>query len=149
LECSKQEKRDSDYIALCEFWANLKSKDPSTKTGAIIVRQNNTIASLGYNGFPKGIDDSPALYENREEKYLRVVHCEMNAIMSAGELVTGCTLYTWPFLSCPRCAVHVIQAGITRVVAPKCPDDKLERWGEALETSKKLFTEAGIEVIEL
>lgn len=68
--------------------------------------------------------------------------------MAARESLKGYTLYTYPFLSCTRCAVHVIQTGITRVVAPKCPDDKLERWGEVLERTKQLFTEAGIEVIE-
>jgi dCMP deaminase len=142
-------KWDIDYIALCEFWANRKSKDPSTKTGAVIVNASNEIVSLGYNGFPRGVDDSPELYEDREVKYERIVHCEMNAILTARESIRGATLYTWPFLSCPRCAAHVIQAGITRVVAPKCPEDKLERWSEQLERSKKLFQEAGVEVVEL
>lgn len=141
-------KWDKDYIDLCEYWANKKSKDPSTKTGAVIIRPNKTIVSMGYNGFPQGTDDNPALYANREIKLERIVHCEMSAILSAYEPLHGYTLYTWPFLSCPRCAAHVIQAGITRVVAPKCPVDKLDRWGELLERSKKLFAEAKVEVVE-
>jgi dCMP deaminase len=28
------------------------SKDPSTKVGAVIVRPDRTVASLGYNGLP-------------------------------------------------------------------------------------------------
>jgi dCMP deaminase len=142
-------KRDKDYVDLCEFWANKKSKDPSTKTGAVIVNRDNEIISLGYNGFPRKTDDSPELYNDREIKYERIVHCEMNAILTARESLKDCVLYTWPFLSCPRCAAHVIQAGITKVIAPKCPADKLDRWGELLERSKKLFKEAGVEVIEL
>ena len=142
-------KRDQDYVDLCEFWANKKSKDPSTKTGAVIVRPNNTIISMGYNGFPMNTSDEAKLYADREIKYERIVHCEMNAILTAYEPLKGCTLYTWPFLSCPRCAAHVIQAGISRVVAPKCPEDKLERWSEALERAKSLFMEAGVEVVEL
>lgn len=140
---------DKDYIDLCEFWANKKSKDPSTKTGAVIVRPDRTVAAIGYNGFPRGVDDDPALYDNREVKYERIIHCEMNCLLTTRESVKGYTLYTWPFLSCPRCAAHVIQAGITRVVAPKCPEDKLERWNEALERTKLLFMEAGLEVVEL
>jgi dCMP deaminase len=140
---------DTDYVDLARFWAERRSKDPSTKTGAVIVRPDKTIVSLGYNGFPKGISDSPAHYADREVKYERIVHCEMNAVINTNESVKGCTLYTWPFLSCPRCAVHMIQAGITRVVAPACPADKLDRWGEALERTKQLFAEAGVEVVEL
>jgi dCMP deaminase len=139
---------DHDYIALAKFWGQLKSKDPSTQTGAVIVRPDKTIVSMGYNGFPKGLNDSPDLYADREIKYERIVHCEMNAILTAREPLNGHTLYTWPFLSCPRCAVHVIQAGIVKVVAPKCPEDKLERWSAALERSKALFKEAGVEVVE-
>lgn len=124
------------------------SKDPSTQTGAVVVRPDKTVASIGYNGFPAGMKDDEELYNNREEKYERIVHCEMNAVLNAHESVKGCTLYTYPFLSCPRCAVHMIAAGITKVVAPKCPADKLDRWGDALERSKALFREAGVIVIE-
>lgn len=139
----------TDYLALAQFWAERKSKDPSTKTGAVIVRPDNTIVSMGYNGFPMGMSDDEQLYADRQKKYELIVHCEMNAILFSTECLSGTTLYTWPFLSCPRCAVHVIQAGITRVVAPKCPEDKLERWGEALERTKALFAEAKVEVIEV
>ena len=128
---------------------SLSSKDPSTQTGAIIVRPNKTIAATGYNGFPRGIADTQERLNDRETKYEMIVHCEMNAVLTALEPVTGYTLYTYPFLSCPRCAVHMIQAGITRVVAPTCPDDKLDRWNEALERSKRLFNEAGVEVVEV
>jgi dCMP deaminase len=125
------------------------SKDPSTKTGAVVVRPDKTIASLGYNGFPARLNDDDELYNDREAKYERIIHCEMNAVLNSRERVEGYTLYTWPFLSCPRCAAHMIAAGISRVVAPSCPVDKIERWGEALERSKALFSEAGVTVLEV
>lgn len=140
---------DTDYVALAKFWAELKSKDPSTKTGAVIVRPDKGIVSMGYNGFPRKMLDKSEYYTDREIKYERIVHCEMNALIAAQQGVEGCTLYTWPFLSCPRCAVHMIQAGIVKVVAPACPADKVERWAEALERTKLLFIEAGVQVIEL
>jgi len=124
------------------------SKDPSTKTGAVIVRPDKTVAAMGYNGFPAKLCDDEDLYADREVKYERIIHCEMNAVLNARERVEGYTLYTWPFLSCPRCAVHMITAGITKVVAPACPDDKLNRWGFALERTKDLFREAGVEIVE-
>jgi len=125
------------------------SKDPSTQTGAVITRHDKTIAATGYNGFPAKLSDDEKLYADREVKYERIIHCEMNAVLQARERVEGYTLYTYPFLSCPRCAVHMITAGITRVVAPACPEDKLDRWGEALERTKNIFAEAGVEVVEV
>jgi dCMP deaminase len=125
------------------------SKDPSTQTGAVIVRPDKTVASVGYNGFPRGIDDEPARYENRELKYELIVHCEMNAVLHAREPLHGCTLYTWPFLSCTRCCVHMIQAGIVRAVAPTIPQHLIGRWGDSLARTKALFAEAGVQVDEI
>lgn len=122
------------------------SKDPSTQTGAVIVRPDKTIASVGYNGFPRGMNDGYQLYENREYKYAHIIHCEMNAVLSARERMDGYTLYTYPFASCDRCAVHMVQCGIKRYVAPPLPEHLKERWGAALEKTYKIFQEAGCQV---
>lgn len=143
-----QEKWDRRFLDMAWLVASW-SKDPSTQTGAVIVRPNRTVSSVGYNGFPAKLSDDDERYNDRELKYKLIVHCEMNAVLNSPEDVTGYTLYTVPFLSCDRCAVHMVTAGITRVVAPKCPPDKQERWGEVLEHTKKIFAEAGIEVVEL
>ena len=123
------------------------SKDPSTKTGAVIVRPDKTIVSLGYNGFPRGCDDSDDIYQDRPIKYSKIIHCEMNAILSAKQPLTGCTLYTYPFLTCDRCSVHVIQAGITRVVAPTCPTHLQERWEDTFQKARKYYEEANVTVL--
>lgn len=125
------------------------SKDPSTQTGAVIVRPNGTVASVGFNGFPKGMNDDPALYANREEKYSRVVHCEVNALIFSEGSVVGSTLYTWPFLSCDRCMVQMLQAGIKRFVAPVASLDGLSRWGAAFAKVKQYAAEVGVEVVEV
>jgi dCMP deaminase len=125
------------------------SKDPSTKTGAIIVRPDRTIQSVGFNGFPKGMSDDESLYANRDEKYSRIVHCEINAFIFAGGPVRGNTLYTYPFCSCDRCAVQMIQAGIARFVFPKPSQDALSRWGAAFDKSKKYFQELAIPFSEI
>ena len=44
------------------------SKDPSTKVGCIIVGADREIRSTGFNGFPRGIDDSEERLTDREEK---------------------------------------------------------------------------------
>ena len=45
------------YIDLAKTTASW-SKDPSRKIGAVIIGENNQIVSLGYNGFPRGIEDT-------------------------------------------------------------------------------------------
>lgn len=122
------------------------SKDPSTKCGAVVVRPDKTVASLGFNGFPRGMSDDPLYYLERDIKYSRVIHAEMNALLTAKEELKGYTLYVFPFCPCDRCCVHVIQAGIARVVFPAASEEILERWGEQVERSMVFFKEAGVEV---
>jgi len=136
-------KWDERFLELSKVIASW-SKDPSTQTGAVIVSPDRTIIAVGYNGFPKGMEDTPELYANREVKYSRIVHCEMNAVLNAKQSVQGCTLYTWPFASCDRCAVHMIQAGITTFVFPKLPKELEERWKESVAKTKAYFEEAGV-----
>jgi dCMP deaminase len=119
------------------------SKDPSTKTGAVIVRPDKTIASIGYNGFPKTMPDNSEWYANREEKYSRIVHCEINALIHAREPVQEYTLFTWPLAPCDRCAVQMLQAGIKRFVFPEPTEYILTRWASAFEKTKRYITESG------
>ena len=71
---------DLSYLRLAKFWALERSKDPSTQCGAVLVRPDNSVAALAYNGFPIGVGDNPRHYEDREIKYSRVIHAEMNAL---------------------------------------------------------------------
>ena len=98
-------KWDLRFLTLAKFISTW-SKDPSTKTGAVIVRPNNSICSVGFNGFPAAMSDDDTNYTNRNEKYSRIIHCEMNAAKFATEDLSGFTLYTYPFMSCDRCFVR-------------------------------------------
>ena len=61
---------DWDHFFLSmAFLCARKSKDPSTKTGCVLVRDRR-ILSTGYNGFPCGCLDAPELYDEREYKYM-------------------------------------------------------------------------------
>jgi dCMP deaminase len=132
---------DLSFLEECRLKAG-RSKDPSTKVGTLIADPKNRVVSSGFNGFPRGIADDDRL-NNREIKYRIMVHGEMNSILFARCDLTGCTLYCWPFSCCDRCAPHVIQAGIVRVVAPVCLDP---RWEESLQFAYGLFGEAGVKV---
>jgi dCMP deaminase len=142
---SNNEKWDKRFLGMAQ-WVSTWSKDPSTKVGAVITDGNKKVISLGYNGLPQWVEDSPEILNNREEKYKYIIHAEVNAILQAdrGEYFSG-TIYTYPFLTCPQCSAMIIQAGIMRVVSYKCVD---ERWIPRIEDSKRLLTMADIEVIE-
>lgn len=148
IRSRRPEKWDMRYIHLAEHYSTW-SKDPSTTCGAVIVDCDRNQVSEGYNGFPRGMDDDPTIYEDREKKYEKILHCEMNAVLTAATSVVGCTLYTWPLLSCPRCAVHMIQVGIIRCVAPTVPEDKLDRWAPQIGRTKAFFREAGVSYTEV
>jgi dCMP deaminase len=143
-------KWDSRFIQMAQLVATW-SKDPSTQTGAVIVAPDYSVISVGFNGFPKGMSDDPELYKDRNEKYSRIIHCEVNALLCAGRAVpVGSTLYTVPFMSCDRCVVQMLQAGIRRFVAPECKDEeKLERWADAFTRTRRYIKECGGQLIEV
>ena len=131
---------DVRFLGLAAYISNW-SKDESTKCGCVIARPDKTIASLGFNGFPRGLRDDPRLLLERDRKYERVIHAEMNALLFLREQVEGFTMYVWPMLPCNRCAVHVIQAGIGKVVAPAI---YIDRWRDSVKLTRSLFDEAGV-----
>lgn len=124
------------------------SKDPSTKVGAVIVRPNKTIASMGFNGFPRGFPDDVGLYNDRKQKYQFIVHAEMNAILTASEPLTGYTLYTYPLPPCGDCMKSVVQAGITRWVSVSPTAEQLDRWRESLDATYAMSMRCKIEYTE-
>lgn len=120
------------------------SKDPSRKIGAIAVRDRKILAT-GYNGFPKGIEDTEERYNDRETKYQYVVHAEMNCIYNAAEngiSLRDSTLYIYGLPVCGDCALGIIQAGVSRVVAVS--EGTPDRWVEAIGKTNEIFKEAGV-----
>ncbi len=138
------DKWDDRFIELANFIASW-SKDPSTQVGAVIANSNTKrVISMGYNGFPAGVEDTAERLGTREIKYEMVVHAESNALLFAGPAAEGCTLYVTPLPPCARCAVLIIQAGISRVVCPT-PDKSKEPWKTQSQISETMFGEAGVQ----
>lgn len=124
------------------------SKDPSTKCGAVITRPDNSLVSVGFNGFPRGILDSERRLNDKDYKYEIILHDADNAIFYAnGQDLTGCSMYTFPFGPCGRCAARIIQQGIKRVLFPKAAEDK-PIWAAKVEIAKKMFAETDISFFE-
>lgn len=138
---------DAYFLKLAKVAAE-KSKDPSTQVGSVIARPDNSIVAMGYNGFPRGVADTPQRLNDRSTKYSLVVHAEMNAILSARESLQNYTLYVYPFMPCDRCFVHVIQVGIKRVVFPIASEEALSRWKDSFDRVRILAHEADIQLVE-
>jgi dCMP deaminase len=131
------------YMLLAQHVAGW-SKDPSTQTGCVIVRADNTVASLGYNGFPRRVEDSAERLADRPTRLAFTVHAEDNAIFSAHESLEGATAYVWPWPPCAPCAAHLVQAGIVHVIAVQPTFEQKKRWGESFKHMETIFSEADI-----
>lgn len=127
------------------------SKDPSTKVGAVAVGKHGQILSQGYNGFPRGINDSIDRLTNREEKYKYTVHGEMNCIYNAtlnGVSLKDSDLYVHGLPVCSECAKGIIQVGIKRVFT--CyPENITDKWKESGKLTSEMFKESNIEYYAL
>lgn len=132
---------DKRFLDLAEHVAQW-SKDPRTKVGAVIADEKKRVVSIGYNGFPRGVDDTPDRYEDRPTKHLFVAHAERNALDNAPLMVDGCTLYV-PLVPCNECAKSIIQKGIARVVSYTPERDGA---GFNWHITISMFVEAGVEL---
>jgi len=140
-------KWDERFLALAAHVATW-SKDPSTQVGCVIIGSyRREVRSLGFNGFPRGMADSPERLADRELKYKLMVHAEENAILNAslcGTALDSCTVYT-TLPPCTRCAASIIQAGICRVCWPSDVEVP-ERWRAELELAQQMMIEVGIAI---
>ena len=85
---------------------SLRSHDIHTQHGCVITDKNNRILGVGYNGFPKGMDDN-LLPTSRPEKYTWMIHAERNALSNCvirpdngiayvtGQCCNDCIMVLW------------------------------------------------------
>lgn len=72
------------YFKLANYQADLFSKDTSKKVGALFLAPESLqILSLGFNGFPRGIDETNTERWKYPNKKFHVEHAERNAIYNA------------------------------------------------------------------
>jgi dCMP deaminase len=130
-----------DLAQLVASW----SKDRSRKTGAVIVDDRNVLVAIGWNGFPRGIDDDRPERHERPAKYQWTEHAERNAIYNAaakGIGTQGCRMYV-SWYPCADCARAIIQAGIKSLICVE-PNWNDPQWGPDFATVKEMLYEAGI-----
>ena len=138
---------DEYFMGLAHLSA-MRSKDPSTQVGAVIVDQEHKVVGVGYNGLPIGCSDDEFPWDREggmlETKYAFVVHAELNAILNSTRDLHGCTLYVSLF-PCNECAKAIIQSGIRKIVYE---DDKYAAADNVI-ASKKMLNAAGVELVRL
>ena len=137
---------DDFFMGLAQYVAQ-KSKDKSRKIGAVAVNKRNVVLSIGWNGFPRDVDDDVCSRHERPLKYLITEHSERNLVYNAaseGIKLGGAKIYvTW--FPCCDCTRAIIQAGITELVCME-PDWEDSIWKEQFKISKEMLEEANIKV---
>ena len=136
-----------EYFMGIAVLSSLRSKDPNTKVGACIVDKAHKVVSIGYNGMPRGVDETKVSWnrgEGLDSKYLYVCHAEFNAILNTRNgtsALKGCTLYVTLF-PCNECAKAIIQTGIKEVVF----FDNKYKDTTGVQASLKMMELAGIKI---
>lgn len=92
IESKPMQKWDVRFCELAKY-ISAWSKDPNSKVGAVLFSKKGANVSIGYNGFPMGVEDSAERLIDRAVKLELVVHAEVNAIIAAGARAEGATIY--------------------------------------------------------
>lgn len=120
-----------------------RSKDPSTQAGAVLVTKDNIVVGMGYNGWPRGIEDEVLPWDREGDfentKYAYVCHAEENAIYNANSSTKDCKVYCTLF-PCNECAKTIIQKGVKEVIYES------NKYSEtpAVKVAKKMLELAGV-----
>jgi dCMP deaminase len=116
---------DENFTEMLEIIAK-RSTCHRHSIGAMIVKDNKIVSS-GYNGNPRTfphchetgcIRDERKIPSGTQMETCTGVHAEQNALLQAGKLADGATLYCNAF-PCKICARLIINAKIARVVIPQ------------------------------
>lgn len=129
--------------------ASLRSCDPNTKVGSVIVDTRHHIIASGYNGFPTGIDEAQLPLEREGDylntKYPYILHSEANAILNSNvQDLHNAILYVTLF-PCNECTKLILQKGIKEIVYI---EDKYPT-SNSIIASKKLLNLANIQYRQL
>jgi dCMP deaminase len=122
-----------------------KSKDQSTKVGAVIYNDRETSPiSFGYNGMPRGLQDDHPERNERPEKYSWFEHAERNAIYNvARELLEDKIIFCSHFPNMES-ARAIVSSGIKSVIVDK---GMLDENDKDSQRAIELFSETGVKLI--
>jgi len=107
--------KDKYFMELAKVCAT-RSLDEHSQFGCVAVSKDGSVLSTGYNGPPRGVDDS-AVPLTRPAKYTYMEHSERNCIYNAARIgipLEGCTFYVTG-VPCLDCLRGMYQVGAKRV----------------------------------
>jgi len=147
---------DQTWISMAHLFSK-KSKDPSTKVGCVIVGEGNFLLSIGFNGFPRNVNEKISERWERPAKYVWVEHAERNCCYNAarnGTKLFGATAYlNWDPIPCVECTKALVQSGISSIVGPKNRSFKARpnasNTDYNFDTAMTILNEAGVIIREV
>ena len=134
-----------EYFMLQAMVASFKSKDPTTKVGAVFVDQQQHQITMGYNGFVAGLDETQLPWGKEgsvgleHQKYGYVVHAEANAILHSPRPLSNSRVYATLF-PCHECAKLIASCKVSEVIYLSDKD----QGQESNRIAKKIFRLAKI-----
>jgi dCMP deaminase len=88
-----------------------RSEDPHRQVGTALLRADHSVASVGYNGAPPGVEID---WADRDARRAKVIHAEANALrwVRPGEVA----LLATTMMPCASCILLAAAYGVPRVV---------------------------------
>jgi deoxycytidylate deaminase len=129
------------------------SPDPQSQNGAILLDESLFVQGIGWNDFPKGVNEK-YWTSSQEDKYYRVVHAETAALLNAarsGKATEGGVLVC-PWSACAACAKHIAYLGIETLVRHTSPDRteySSTFWHNEGLIGDSILEEAGVRIVEI
>lgn len=143
--------REEDIVKLLkESYAEaLKSPDPSTQNGAVLIDNANRVIVKDHNRFPDGVKYLPERWE-RPGKYKYIEHAERNVVFAAARLgipTDGLTMVCG-WAACSDCARAIVQSGISRLVTHKQAYDRSPAfWLDEIKHAYDILKEGNVELV--
>jgi len=128
-------------LALAET-AALRSEDPWLKVGAVVLRPDRSVASIGYNGAPSGVQLN---WDDRESRRPYVIHAEANALRYVTPMDTRGGLLAVTHRPCMNCLPLISAYGIKEIFylgeinQETYPPDQLNRIADRLGIHVKKY----------
>lgn len=119
--------------------AATRSEDPYVQVGAVVLRRDHSIASVGYNGAPPGVDLD---WSDRDGRRDLVTHAEVNALRYCTPSVRG-GLVAVTGTPCPSCLTSIVAYGITVVIFRHVLDNY------PVDASLKVADQLGIRLLHI
>ena len=91
--------------------ASLRSEDPYLQVGACVLRFDNTVAAVGYNGAPPDVIID---WTNREERRIKVSHAEASCLRYVRP--NECRLIACTTKPCPSCVTLIASYKIPEII---------------------------------